>query len=341
VTTDDRAYCWGDNSQGQLGNGTSDSHDHPRPVAVAGGRRFVRVDAGGVHTCGVTTDDLVFCWGRNHVGQLGDGTTTPHPTPVAVAGGRHFRQVSAGGVHTCGLTPFNVAFCWGFNENGRLGDGTTTTQLLPVKVLGGLQFSQLSASHAFADAATCAVTTDDRAYCWGGNQHGQLGDGTINDRLTPGAVAAQLRFIAVSAGFSHTCGVNSFNRVFCWGDNRFGQLGDNSRTNSLVSVRVHAPGLPFRRVSAGSLPTCALTLEDRAFCWGAGGYVGDGTEADRLKPVAVGGSRRFRQVSAGDTHSCAVTTSNRAFCWGENRSGMLGDGTTSFRVMPVAVAGTT
>jgi alpha-tubulin suppressor-like RCC1 family protein len=144
------------------------------------------VSAGDSHTCGATTDQRGYCWGGNWSGQLGDGTFTRRPTPVPVVGGRTFRQLSAGSNHTCGVNPFDRAFCWGANGRGQLGDGTTTQRLTPVRVLGGLRFRQVSASEM---RHTCGATTDNLAYCWGQNDNGELGDGTINNRRKPTPVA--------------------------------------------------------------------------------------------------------------------------------------------------------
>src|SRR5207249_3087836 len=135
---------------------------------------------GAFSTCGVTQNNVAYCWGSNRNGQLGDGTQTDSPTPVAVAGGHRFRQVRVGVVHTCGITPLDVAFCWGENSAGELGDGTTTQRLRPVRVLGGLHWHQLSANGGAGH--TCGVTTADRGYCWGLNGNGELGDGTTTDR---------------------------------------------------------------------------------------------------------------------------------------------------------------
>jgi alpha-tubulin suppressor-like RCC1 family protein len=171
VTGDDRAYCWGFNLSGQLGDGTT-IIERFLPVPVLGGLHFRHVNAGADHTCGVTLDNLAYCWGENLNGELGDGTTTHRNTPVRVAGGYHFRLIRAGAGHTCALTTLDVAYCWGVG--GRLGDGANTQRTTPVRVLGGLHWFQLSAGFSH----TCGVTTDNRAYCWGNNGSGELGDGT-------------------------------------------------------------------------------------------------------------------------------------------------------------------
>ncbi len=183
VTTDDRAYCWGLN----VG---------PKPVAVEGGLRFRQVVAGGggftdaqgqesdpPHACGVTTDDRAYCWGWGGEGQLGDGTRTTQRAPVAVAGSRRWRQVIAGSYHTCGVTMSDVAFCWGLNQTGANGDGSTTLSSKPVRVVGDIAFTIISTG--VWGGHTCGLSTDGRAYCWGSNGGGQLGDGTRSRRLAP------------------------------------------------------------------------------------------------------------------------------------------------------------
>src|SRR5437016_41827 len=130
VTSGGAGYCWGSNSVGQLGDGTTTNRSSPVPVG--GGVSFAAVGAaGGAHTCGVTAGGVAYCWGCNSNGQLGDGTTTDRSTPVLVAGGVSFAAVSAGSYHTCGLTAAGAVYCWGVNITGQLGAGTTTTRLTP------------------------------------------------------------------------------------------------------------------------------------------------------------------------------------------------------------------
>ncbi|HEX6434729.1 MAG TPA: hypothetical protein VFZ87_10825 [Gemmatimonadales bacterium] len=198
-----------------------------------------------------------------------------------------------------------------------------------------LSFRQVSA----AALHTCGVTTGDRAYCWGYNVYGRLGDGTTTQQLTPVAVAGTLRFRRVSAGYGHSCGLTTGDRIYCWGRNAHGQLGNGTFRDQLKPVAV-AGGLQFRDVSAGRYHTCGVTLNDRAYCWGRNdeGRLGDGTtDIERPEPVAVTGGLRFRQVSAGSDHTCGVTTANRAYCWGFNAYGQLGQAVSvSYTPVPVA-----
>jgi alpha-tubulin suppressor-like RCC1 family protein len=202
VTTSNKGYCWGYNFWGGLGDGTRT--DRSKPVAVAGGLSFRSVIAGGglieevygevvdeTHTCGLTTDNLAYCWGFNGYGELGNGSSSnTQVKPSRVLGGLHFGQVIAGFYHSCGVTTTKVAYCWGGNFNGQLGDGTTTlARYVPNKVAGGLLFAGVSAGPA--GSHTCGITTGNKIYCWGDNAFGQLGDGTTTRRLSPVKVAGQ------------------------------------------------------------------------------------------------------------------------------------------------------
>ncbi|HEY3011764.1 MAG TPA: hypothetical protein VGJ36_03380 [Gemmatimonadales bacterium] len=267
--------------------------------------------------------------------------STPGATPALASASTQalsFRQVSAGWAHSCGVTTDNRAYCWGSNWMGQFGDGTSmNSSTSPVAAGGGLSFLQVSAGNYYS----CGVTTDYRAYCWGNNFSGQLGDGTTTNRTMPIPVAGGHRFRLVRTGVNHTCGVTLSDEAFCWGNNRYGQLGDSSEAiRRKRPVRV-AGGHSFRRVVPGVLHTCGATTVGLGFCWGYGadGQIGDGKTYQRRWPRAVAGGLSFRQVLAGGYHSCGVTSDSRVYCWGHNGYGQLGDGTTTGRLKPVAVAG--
>jgi alpha-tubulin suppressor-like RCC1 family protein len=333
-----RAYCWGWNTYGQMGNGEI-RYDQRWPSPVIGGLRFRQISAGTLHTCGVTSGYRAYCWG--------DGD--PWPTPVE--GGHFFRQVSAGEEHTCGVTTDDQAYCWGDNTFGQLGNGTSdpsgARQQIPVPVIGGLRFRAVSTG----DYHTCGVTPTNRAYCWGRDATGELGDGTSYDictwdrgdvpcRTSPSAVAGGYRLRQVDAGAHHTCGVTTDNRAFCWGTGEAGAIGNGTQSNS-PSPRKVSGALAFRSVSAGFIRSCGVTTSNQAFCWGynAVGGIGDGTFRQRLTPTAVAGGLSFKQVDTGEHHTCGVTPENVAYCWGNNDEGKLGDGTNTQRSRPQKVIG--
>jgi alpha-tubulin suppressor-like RCC1 family protein len=322
-------------------------------ISTAAPLVFRQVSAGGIHSCGVTTDNRAYCWGWNYFGQLGTGSNTgpeqcqgaggPFPCstrPALVAGGHSFRQVSVGRNHTCGVTTEDQAYCWGENS-GSLGDGSTVNRSSPVPVAGGREFRQVEAGYFHS----CGVTRGNRAFCWGSNTYGQLGDGTTSTRLKPVAVVGGLTFKHVSTGIGSqefTCGVTTENRAYCWGNNRSGQVGDSSTATRRVRPVPVAGNRQFRQVDAGDAHACGVTTANKAFCWGdgRGGELGNGKSYLSFWPRAVAGGLAFQRVSAGETQSCGIaTTGGRAYCWGSNNSGQVGDGTTTPRLTPVAVAG--
>jgi hypothetical protein len=182
LTADGSAFCWGENGQGQLGDGTTT--DRTDPVAVAGGLRFTSIEAGaslftGGHTCGVTAAGIAYCWGSNGLGQLGTGGTPAlSAVPMQVGGGHTWRMVSTGHERTCGVTTANVAYCWGVTEITR---STARGVNTPTAVAGNVAFTTLEAG--FGDS--CGIDTAGRALCWGYNKWGELGNGTTTDNPTP------------------------------------------------------------------------------------------------------------------------------------------------------------
>lgn len=290
LTPGGAAYCWGDNFNGQLGNG--DAVASSAPVAVAGGLTFRAVSVGVYHTCGLTTIGAPYCWGNNHDGALGNDTSGVYvnSTPVPVSGGLTFQAVGAGWEHSCGLTTAGAAYCWGNNQDGELGTGSTTASSVPVPVSGGLTFVALSVGGYHA----CGLTRSGAAYCWGSNLDGELGNGTTGGSLVPVAVSGGLAFASISAGDWATCGVTIGGSAYCWGRNGAGQLGNAGTAFSAApnpSPLLVSGGLTFASISTGYMHTCGVTTGGVAYCWGdnSEGELGDGTTTIQGTPVPVFG----------------------------------------------------
>lgn len=303
------------------------------------------IAAGGFHTCALTTNGAVRCWGDNSSGELGVGTTTQRPAPVQVSGlGSGMQAVAAKGAYTCALTAMGTVRCWGDNSHGQLGDGSIIRRLTPVTVTGLGSGVQAIAS---GDSHTCALTAAGAVMCWGDNSHGQLGDGTITQRLTPVPVAGLGSGVhGIAAGGDHACALTTAGAVYCWGDNVAGQLGDGTTTQRHTPVPVSGEVSGVQAIALGYYHTCALSTAGAVSCWGYNGVgaLGDGSTGDanhnRLMPVPVVGlGSGVHEIKAGYEHTCAVTTAGAISCWGWNVTGQLGDGTTTQRLTPVPVVG--
>ena len=211
VATGGAAYCWGDNSYGQLGAGSSGAPWYDTPTPVVGGLIFTSLSAGGDHTCGVTPEGQAYCWGANDGGQLGTGDTAKTPSPVPVSGGHVFASVSADYAKTCGVTTGGEVYCWG-----------RYLSLIPLLVQGGPAFVTV----ATQGDHSCGVARDGSGWCWGYNAEGQLGNGTPMDSRTPVALTGGLTFASVTAGAYHSCGLTTSGVGYCWGDGGYGELGN-------------------------------------------------------------------------------------------------------------------
>jgi alpha-tubulin suppressor-like RCC1 family protein len=348
ILTDGSVRCWGSNSYGELGDGTTT--ERLIPVAVSGGFSFTAVSPGWAATCGITTTRAGYCWGGNITGLFGDGSGNNSLTPVPAASGLSLAGLNQGDQHTCGLTPSGTSYCWGWNRYGQLGNGSKTDSPVPVPVSGDLTFGTLTTSGP-ADH-TCGLTAGGSAYCWGLNRSGQIGTptsdtctlplsrkGTVSCALTPVAVSGGFTFAAVSAGGGHTCGVTTSGAAYCWGDNIYGALGNGTTTSAPTPVAV-AGGLSFVTVSAGDAFSCGLTTAGVVYCWGWNTYdqLGNGTTINSSTPVPVSGGLTFSTISVGSYYVCGLATSGGAYCWGRNNFGQLGNGTLTSSPTPSRVA---
>ena len=300
-----------------------------------------KINAGTERNCAIK-DGALYCWGRNNVGQLGDGTEDDRsvPTPVLTMGSG-VTEVSTRYSHTCAIKD-EALYCWGWNISGQLGGGTITSYLVsnpnpnPVLTMDS-DVTQVSAGGAH----TCAIK-DGELYCWGSTRQGQLGhdDGTTGDKPTPTQVKNMTSGVTqVSAGGAHTCAIQS-GKLFCWGSNGSGRLGhdDGTTDDKPTPTQVKNMTSGVTQVSAGGAHTCAIK-NGELWCWGRNKYgqLGDGTTDDKPTPTQVKNmTSGVTQVSVGYHHICAIK-SGGLWCWGRSDYGQLGDGTGTTRLVPTSI----
>lgn len=234
IKSDGTAWCWGDNTHGQLGNGTTTASN--TPVQISGGAKWktIAIGAGDLNitsACAIKSDDTLWCWGHNGNGQLGNGNTTSQTSPVAVGGS--WKIVSLGGwagSMACGIKTDDTAWCWGSAQWGQLGNGASSgNQTTPSAVSGGGTWKDISAGAQHV----CGIKSDDTAWCWGNGASGRRGDGaTTTTQTTPVAVSGGATWKTISAGQNHTCGVKTDGSLWCWGAGASGQRGDGSTTTT-------------------------------------------------------------------------------------------------------------
>ena len=324
LTAAGTAYCWGENQDGELGNGFGGIASAP-PVMVLGGHTWAQVRPGGNSTCGVTTSGQGYCWGNNDRGQLGDGSTTESLVPVPVTAGETWTTIDPGGAFACGVTTSGAGLCWGNNFYGNLGNGskhnsTNVAQTSRTEISGGHSWSMIEATNG---GFTCGITTSEAAYCWGTGSNGVLGNGsTPSVQDTPVAVSGGLSFSFLTGADSHICGLASGGQAHCWGYDGFGQLGNGRAMGGggttggyNTSIKSNTPqavagGHSFISISTGNdFFSCGVATGGQTYCWGRNTRIGTGATDGLIGtsiPTAVGSSQPFHFVSSSFFNSLAL-----------------------------------
>ncbi|CAN5823548.1 hypothetical protein BH11MYX4_BH11MYX4_39750 [soil metagenome] len=237
LLADGAAKCWGYNTYGQLGNGTTTTSSTPIAVGLAGITQLYS----GYYTVCALTGDAAYCWGYNTYGQVGDGTTTSKSTPTLVLPSG-VASISPSYYHSCAVMTDGTVKCWGDNGNGSIGTGTTGANVTtPTAVVGidgiGANLSGVAEVCAGYDHS-CARLTDGRVACWGYNSSGQLGVGSTVSSSVPKAVSGITTATKLVCGYNHACAIEGTGRVKCWGDNAYGQIGNGTLPTDATTPQI-------------------------------------------------------------------------------------------------------
>jgi alpha-tubulin suppressor-like RCC1 family protein len=336
-------WCWGDNSYGQLGIGTTTSHTQPQQITRPATAGWAGVTAGGLHACATRKDGTLWCWGGNGSGELGIGTWTSQSRPqqVTTPAPAGWTSVTASAFHTCATRSDTTLWCWGLNLAGELGIGTQTEQDQPQQVTTPAAAGWTSVTTG--DEHTCATRSDGTLWCWGDNGFGALGIGNLTSQDWPQQVStpAPTGWTSVTAGEGHTCATRSDATLWCWGWNDAGQLGIGSKTEQDQPQQVTTPApAGWTSVIAGDQHTCATRTHD-LWCWGFNRYgqLGIGSNINQARPrhVVVPAGTGWSLMALGSLHTCATRTGHALWCWGYNHNGQLGIGNWTDQNLPQQV----
>lgn len=344
------AMTWGANHDGELGNGetiTTGCFCETSPVDVITLGGITAVSGGEGHSLALTSDSIVWAWGGNSSGQLGNGTTLNSSTPVQVSGLSGIVAISGGGMHSVALKHDGTVWAWGRNERGELGNGALVASSTPVQVLGLTNMVSIGAGRYH----TLAVRNDGTVWAWGWNAWGQLGDGSI---AAGGCLCETLAvqvggladIVAVSGGAEHSLGLMGNGTVWAWGENAWGQLGDGTTITTGCHCNpnpVQVSGLTnITAISGAAAHSVAMSTDGTVWSWGRNieGELGNGTTSlSSNLPVQVSGLTNVVAIAGSNYATHAVKEDGTVWGWGRNNFAQLGDGTTSDRPAPVQMNG--
>ena len=337
LRADGSLWAWGSNSQGQLGNGTTNDTATPTQVGTA---LYKQVAAGAAYTLALQVNGNAWGWGNNQAGELGNGSTSTDPTATATPGRigtATYVQVAAGSTHSLALQADGTLWAWGDNQYGQLGGGPAGPVPAPTATGMALPTRSTAAGGNFG----LAVRADGTLWAWGDNTYGQLGDGSTTPSLPPRQVGTARDWVQVAAGLRHALALKADGTLWAWGSNTYGQLGSapgSATPSSATPTRVGTA--LYTQVTAGSTHSLALQVDGSAWAWGNNGYgqLGSVLPTGTLTPTPTRvGTATYTQLAAGLSFSLGRQADGSLWAWGSNGYGQLGNGLTANSSTPVRV----
>ena len=323
-------FAWGDNSAGELGNGTLTGNAAPAAVSGLAGVRAI--SAAGRHELALRANGTVLAWGDDTFGQLGNGIVSSNgdsEVPVAVPRLSTVTAVAAGEEHSLALLADGTVMAWGDNHEGQLGNGTARTSAVPVAVPGLTGVTAIAAGSLFS----LALLSNGTVMAWGDNREGQLGNGTLSNSTVPVPVQGLSGVTAIAAGALHSLAVLTNGTAMAWGDNELGQLGVGRQVSLRVVPTAVAKITGITQIAAGEQHSVALLSDGSVWVWGDNGEFQlarrngfPGGIGQSNVPLRVPGLGKAKAIAAGGSFSLAVVAGGRVRSWGDNAFGQLGNG---------------
>lgn len=325
-------WGWGNNSIGQLGDGTT--IQRPYAVQIGTDNKWVSVSAGASSNLGLKSDGTLWGWGANTHGEVGDGTTTIRTSPVQIGTDTKWVSIASDYYHSVALKSDGTLWAWGYNANGELGDGTTTQRTSPVQIGTDTKWTSISAGESF----NLALKSDGTLWAWGDNSEAQIGDGTFTQRNSPVQIGTDTKWVSVSAGQIFSLALKSDGTLWAWGNNDLGELGDGTITRRTSPVQIGSDS-KWVNISAGGLFSLGLKSDGTLWAWGQNlyGQLGDGTTTQKNSPVQIGSENKWIGISAGVDYSLGQKSDGSLWAWGANGWGQLGDLTSIDKSSPIKI----
>ena len=322
ISTNGNLYMWGNNTNGQLGNGTNQNSSVPVNI-LNNVNEFacVKSDSLGV----ISKEHFLYTWGKNEYGQLGNGTIENSNIPVKII--ENVKKANVGSDSSYAITQNGSLYTWGKNEYGQLGNGTIDNSYFPIKVLDNVIMAEVG------DDYSAAITKDGSLYTWGRNEYGQLGNGTTENSNVPVKVMNNVAIVKIH-DYSYISAITKTGQLYMWGMNKDGRLGNGTANNSSIPTKILDHVIYMKSVERRC---AAITTNGQLYMWGwnLGGQIGTGSTSSSYVPIKI--MDNVVSIDLGTVHSGAVTRNGDLYIWGHNYYGDIGDGTTEDRYTPTKI----
>ncbi|HMM12669.1 MAG TPA: hypothetical protein PKE03_11300, partial [Bacteroidales bacterium] len=323
---------WGNNPNGQLGDGTQ--VDKTSPIQIGTSTDWKVISVAGNYSLAIRNDGTLWAWGQNLFGQHGDGTTVDKTTPTQIGTATNWKTIAAGTYHVLAIRDDGTLWAWGYNGSGQLGDGTYSDKTTPTQIGSATDWKAV----AVGSMHSLAIKNDGTIWTWGSNIYGQLGDGTYIFKTSPTQIGTVTDWKAVFAGAYYSLAIRNDGTLWAWGRNQYGQLGDGTTVDKTSPTQIGS-ATNWKTIAAAAFHTLAIRNDGTLWAWGYNGYgqLGDGTTAGKTSPTQIGTATNWKAVAAGIYHSLAIRTDGTLRAWGYNGYGQLGDGTTANKTSPTQI----